>query len=389
MSAPDIIANDVIEEFMRILKRNGFLSYHLKSPTEEIEIVVPGEKRLETSEAFQKVNAIVIEGEEIGKSDWESGDPPQNGVVLIHIDQYEASLVVPVRWEHNVRKLLSEYLSLKYLMMDIPEASAETIARECARRMGTVLNKASNQWGYATPYAEFVQAHMDEFNQIMVAAIATPSGLPVKYMGEKALSKNPKLRVSFEGVRISEVQWPYRLDAIRFLDEENHLLRLDWQNLLEADVANRMYDIDDIQDVQHVISRTMAASLLASMENKDDCDDPHRLLEGHLEFINGHSDLIQPTTYQEFLSLYAKHEQKTGGPGTRLRTLIQPWKGTPPRGVMIKWRSEDEPYLVDPSEYSKKRNKRSFNRSAPVMSKRHRHYKKHYEGASATFVKSE
>ena len=167
MSSPDFIANDVIEEFMRILKRNGFLSYHLNTPSEEIAIVVPGEKRLETSEAFQKVNAIVIEGEEVGKSNWESEEPPQSGVVLIHIDQYEASLVVPVKWEHNVRKLLSEYLSLKYIMMDIPEAPAETIARECARRMGTVLNKASNQWGYATPYAEFVQAHMDEFNQIM------------------------------------------------------------------------------------------------------------------------------------------------------------------------------------------------------------------------------
>ena len=360
----EIIANDVIDEFMRILKRNGLLSYHLNPPIKGTAILVPGERNISETDAFKAARDIVINGEEMGESNWESENPPQNGLVMLHIDQYEASLVIPVKWERSVRKLLSEYLSLKYIMMDIPEGSAKQIARECARRMDCILNKTKTGWGYATPYQEFIHPHMEEFNQIVLSSIATPAGLPVHLVGEKAMSSQLKLRVSFEGVRISEVQWPRRLDVLRFLDEENNLWKLDWQGMLNSEVSDRLYDIDEILDEQHLVSRTATATLMADMENNQMVT-PEGTLLGHMEFIRGSSDrVLQPATYQEFLAMYSKFERKVGGMRSRLGKLIQPWKGTPPRGIQIKWRG-DEPYLYDPSEFSKKRNKRSFNRSMP------------------------
>ena len=373
----DILANDVIDEFMRILKRNGFLTYHLNKPTEPVTILVPGEKFVGDSEAAVSAEGIVIEGEEVGCSNWESDTPPQDGIILVHIDQYEATMVVPIIWEGSVRKVLSEYLSLKYIMMDIPEAEPSKIAQECARRMKSILNKTSSSWGYATPYLEFVNAHMHEYNQLMVAAIATPAGLPVHLVEERAQGKQLKLRVSFEGVRISEVQWPKRLDVIRFLDENHQLLKLDWKQMLDSEVVNRLYDIEEIQDVQHQVSRTLTATLLAGMENNVSISDPQTTLAGHLEFIQGNPEkLVQPLTFQEFLAIYAKYEKKHGGPIIRLRNLVQPWKGTPPRGIQIKWKG-DVPYLTDPTENLKKRyNKRSFNKSAPLP-KRHKCFPGH------------
>ena len=211
---------------------------------------------------------------------------------------------------------------------------------------------------------------MNEYNSIMIAAIATPSGLPVQHLEERAFNRQLKTRLSFEGVRISEVQWPYRLDTIRFLDEENHLYRLDWKSLLNAEIEPRLYEIDEILDCQAVISRSHTAMLLASMENHAISDDPQTTLEGHLEFIVGRSDrVVRPHSYQEFLAIYAKYEQRVGL--HRLHTLIQAWKGTPPKGTFIRWKG-DTPYLVEPSKHSRK-GKRSFNRSVPSgLVKRHR-----------------
>ena len=136
---------------MMILKRNGFLSYHLEKPKDPVHLVVPGERLVEITEAARLADEIVIDGEEIGQSNWETEVPPQEGIVIMHVDQYEASMLVPIKWEYSVPKLLSEFLSLKYLMMDIPESSAHQVARECARRMSCILNKSKTQWGYATP----------------------------------------------------------------------------------------------------------------------------------------------------------------------------------------------------------------------------------------------
>jgi len=143
---------------------------------------------------------------------------------------------------------------------------------------------------------------------------------------------------------------------------------------LDSEVENRMYDIDEILDDQHVISRTQTATLIANMENNQMIT-PEDTLIGHMEFIKGDkSRIITPQTFQEFLTIYAKYEQKIGGMNSRLHVLIQPWKGTPPRGIQIRWKGE-EPFLYDPTENMKKRNKRSLNRSAPLSRSSSKRYK--------------
>ena len=97
LGAIEDIANDILEEFMFLLKNNGFLSYKLAPFTKQSTHKAPGENMdIET-------NPEALEEGEIGNyfSDWESDAPPQDKIVIIMIDHYKASIMVPTRWEYR------------------------------------------------------------------------------------------------------------------------------------------------------------------------------------------------------------------------------------------------------------------------------------------------
>lgn len=90
------IANEVIEEFMLMLKSNGFLSYKLAkfqknsthmAPGENIDIV--GKRQMEDGEIAE------------AQSEWETSEPPQSKIVIMMVDHYKASIMVPTRWEYR------------------------------------------------------------------------------------------------------------------------------------------------------------------------------------------------------------------------------------------------------------------------------------------------
>ena len=96
LGAVEDIANEVIEEFMLMLKRNEFLSYKLAkfqvhsthvTPGENIDIV--GNNRIEDGEI------------EENQSLWESSEPPQDKICIMMVDHYQATIMVPTKWEYR------------------------------------------------------------------------------------------------------------------------------------------------------------------------------------------------------------------------------------------------------------------------------------------------
>ena len=97
------IANDIIEEFMRMLKNNGFLNYRMAPPTKHSQFMAPGEKVDKVENHYTMVLSQPLEEGEIPeeKTAWTSDTPPQLGIVIILIDHYNATLMVPTKWENR------------------------------------------------------------------------------------------------------------------------------------------------------------------------------------------------------------------------------------------------------------------------------------------------
>ena len=99
------VANDLIEEFMRMLKSNGMLDYRLAPPFKNSTHIAPGEKvdlvRNHLTELM--ANPMPLEEGEImdPKSEWQTETPPQHGIVVFMIDHYNATLMVPTKWEYR------------------------------------------------------------------------------------------------------------------------------------------------------------------------------------------------------------------------------------------------------------------------------------------------
>lgn len=81
---------------MEMLKRNGFLSYKLAKFQKNSTHMAPGEN-------LDIVGSRKIEDGEIveAQSEWETSDPPQSKIVIMIIDHYKASVMVPTKWEYR------------------------------------------------------------------------------------------------------------------------------------------------------------------------------------------------------------------------------------------------------------------------------------------------
>ena len=91
------IANDILEEFMFMLKNNDFLSYKLAPFTKNSTHKAPGENM------DVEVNKDNMEEGEIEErmSEWETDTPPQDKIVIMMMDHYKATIMVPTRWEYR------------------------------------------------------------------------------------------------------------------------------------------------------------------------------------------------------------------------------------------------------------------------------------------------
>lgn len=96
LGAVEDIANEVIEEFMLMLRRNDFLSYKLAKFQVNSTHVTPGEN-------IDIVGNHQIEDGEIddNQSEWETSNPPQDKIVIMMVDHYQASIMVPTKWEYR------------------------------------------------------------------------------------------------------------------------------------------------------------------------------------------------------------------------------------------------------------------------------------------------
>ena len=98
------IANDIIDEFMRMLKYNGFLDYQMPPPSKHSRFIAPGEKIDGVENHHAMALSQPLEEGEIPeeKSAWATETPPQIGIVIIMIDHYKATLMVPTKWEKRL-----------------------------------------------------------------------------------------------------------------------------------------------------------------------------------------------------------------------------------------------------------------------------------------------
>ena len=203
-----------------------------------------------------------------------------------------------------------EYVSIKNVLHDVPEASATDIGREFARRITNILNLTKEEVGFATPYKDFIHNHMAEINEIVTYAIATPAGLKQDHLNHASIQRQLRIQQCWQQ-NFSVVQWPRHLDYMRLIDEDQKLWKFAWKDMLPK---HKMPLIDSFQDVR-IFQRSKIASLLAEKENHS--LELHKSsvqrFRGLSEYLIGKQDrMIEPFKYEEFKNMDKKFHQKIG-----------------------------------------------------------------------------
>ena len=161
-------------------------------------------------------------------------------VILLQVFSHQSMLLVPIKWEGSVRKLLAEFTSVANLVYDIPIMEPAATAGEILRRFKHLANHAHlagrKPQTFATPYEGFHHTHMPEFNKLALQAMAIPHGLTMTAVlkeqkttaqKEALVAELPQRTTtcgwSKQMVTITELQWPYRMHAARLVDSENQL----------------------------------------------------------------------------------------------------------------------------------------------------------------------
>ena len=140
MPAKNKMVPKVLREFMRNLEINNFLDdYVVSRPTfEPLTELITNECPIEnrSEEASQDTRT----------SNWLNTEThlPQNGTVIFHMEIPKATILVPVKWQYSMEKLLSEFISISYLTWDLTSMTAWQATKEFFRRL-KVTNNFSNQ----------------------------------------------------------------------------------------------------------------------------------------------------------------------------------------------------------------------------------------------------
>ena len=237
------------------------LSYSINPPpAEKSEELLPGEKKYGGHHGFDKDSED--DDAEIFTNSWVRDviTRRQARVVLLQVYSHKNMLVVPIKWEGSVRKLLAEYTSVANLVYDIPVMEPAAAAGEILRRCKYLVNHpnvTSHKTSYSTPYDGFYHSHMPEFNKLVLQALAVPHGLTMTAVlkeqstatqKESLVAELPQRTAtcgwSKKMVTITELQWPYRLSAARLIDGENSLWSFDLTEVLAGNKVTNGTHVD-------------------------------------------------------------------------------------------------------------------------------------------------
>ena len=210
-------------EFMTMLHRNGMLEYAIVPPSTENESLC-----LQGENSFQQAELMDPEVAALCTTFMNSWRKSEHQIVLVSTFSHYHLITLPLQWEGSVIKLLAEFTSLTNLVYDIPPMGASAALSEILRRCEHLLNvePKTSKREYSTPYCGFFHTHMTSFNQVVVNAIATPSGVDIRMLMKEGLLPETweyQLQKSVENSPMVALQWPFRLEHLRLIDSENQM----------------------------------------------------------------------------------------------------------------------------------------------------------------------
>ena len=235
------------------------LSYSIKHPAaENSEDLIPGEKPFIFLDDNNNDGSDVI-----FTNSWNTDVISKRfaRVVLLQVFSHQNLLVVPVKWEGSIRKLLAEFTSVSNLMYDMPEMEPAAAAGEILRRFKHLVNHANlagrKQQQFSTPYEGFHHAHMPEYNKLVLQSTAIPHGLNMAAVlkeqntnaqKEALIAELPQRSTtcgwSNKMITITELQWPYRMAAARVIDGDNKLWSFDLTSIMAENKEKSSTHVD-------------------------------------------------------------------------------------------------------------------------------------------------
>ena len=108
--------------------------------------------------------------------------------VVLKLNHKGTLLLFPVNFfgshENGVEMLLVEYLSVAYIIEDIPPFGTKNQAEEFLRRLAELLVVQDRaEQGYATPYHRHLHPSMARFNELYIMATQCPWGFQDDALG--------------------------------------------------------------------------------------------------------------------------------------------------------------------------------------------------------------
>jgi len=222
---------------MMMLNRNGMLDYAIVPPVMENEaLCLHGENSLPQSALMDSEVASLCT---VFENSWRK---QEGQIVLVSSFCHHHMVVIPLQWEGSVVKLLAEFISLTNVIYDIPPMGAGAATSEILRRCHHLINKELNthKREFSTPYCGFYHTHMTGFNQVVMNALAVPAGVSIKMLTKEGLVPEDwefQLQNVSEGINLASLQWPFRLNQFRLIDQENQIFSFQMKEVLKTNVA--------------------------------------------------------------------------------------------------------------------------------------------------------
>ena len=236
----------------------GMLEYSVKPPAaESSEELLQGEKPIIIDEAdLEDTDGIFT-------NNWmEDVISKRNArVILLQVYSHKNLLLLPIKWEGSIRKVLAEFTSISNLTYDMPIMEPAAAAGEILRRCKHLITHhglaGRKMQQYSTPYEGFHHGHMPEFNKLVLQSTAVPQGLTITAVLNEQATTAQKEALAIElpqrtttcgwskkMITVTELQWPYRLSAARLVDQDNRLWSFDLEGIKEASKGLNSIHVD-------------------------------------------------------------------------------------------------------------------------------------------------
>ena len=239
-------------EFMTMLHRNGMMNYAIVPPSTENEsLCVQGEN------SFRQAELMDPEVASLCTTFMNSWRKSEQQIVLISTFCHSHMITLPLQWEGSIIKLLAEFTSLTNVVHDIPPMGAGATLSEILRRCQHLYNAEMKTMKreYSTPYCGFFHTHMTGFNQVVVNAIAMPSGVDIRMLMKEGLlpvAWEYQLQKTVDGTPIVALQWPFRLPHLRLIDADNQMFAGDLTEVEKSNAEGKAPHVNLARDTKAV-----------------------------------------------------------------------------------------------------------------------------------------